>query len=65
MKKEGSLFVLHENYVCDVTEFINFHPGGRIHIEENIGLDVTRYVTGNASVNNNFLPHHRYTYLNN
>jgi len=57
MKKDGKLFVLHENYVCDVTEFINFHPGGIIHLEESIGLDVSRYVTGTDSINNNFVPH--------
>jgi len=57
MKKEGLLYVLHENYVCDVTEFINFHPGGRIHIEESSGLDVSRYVTGTSAINNKFLPH--------
>jgi len=57
MKAEGILFVIHENYICDVTNFIKTHPGGRIQIEESIGLDVSRCVTGTTAINNNFLPY--------
>jgi hypothetical protein len=57
MLVDGKIFVLHENYLCDVTEFIDQHPGGRIHIEESIGLDVSRCVTGTAAINGKFDPY--------
>ncbi len=57
MKADGMKFVMHENFLCDVTDYINTHPGGRIHIEESLGYDVSRCITGTTPINNNFLPY--------
>ena len=57
LKTKGKLFVIHENYLCDVSEFINTHPGGRVHLEETLFTDVSRCVTGTVAVNNKFEPH--------
>jgi len=33
------------------------HPGGRIHIEESLGEDISRCITGTVAINNNFKPY--------
>ena len=48
--------VLVYNFVCDVTEFINHHPGGKDNIIKNINSDITRFLIGNVNSLNNFVP---------
>lgn len=52
-----SNYVLYENYVCDVEKFVSIHPGGAHLIQDNMFLDVGRYMTGNQPYNDNFTAH--------
>jgi hypothetical protein len=45
-KRRGKKWVLYDNYICDVTDFINSHPGGANMIQENLYSDMSRYMTG-------------------
>jgi hypothetical protein len=56
VRKERKIkkFVLYENYVCDVTKYIDAHPGGRNLISDNLYCDVGRYVTGTQAYNKDF-----------
>lgn len=53
-QKSRRKFVLFENYVCDVTDFIDHHPGGAMIIEDNLYADVGRYLTGTQAYNKHF-----------
>ncbi len=50
-------FVLYENYVCDVGEFIESHPGGAHLLIKNLYQDIGRYVTGTQAFSKDFNPH--------
>ncbi len=50
-------YVLYENYIVDVSQFMYYHPGGQNLIKENLKQDVTRYVNGSVSLNGNYIPH--------
>ena len=50
-------YVLYDNYVVDVSEFINNHPGGKIHLQESLRGDITRFITGSVAINHKFTPH--------
>ena len=56
--KKMKQIVFFDNYIVDVEKFINYHPGGRIHLEKNLGSDVTRFMCGSMAVNNDFKPHY-------
>jgi hypothetical protein len=54
-------FVLYENYLIDVDEFMNSHPGGRNLIQDYLYQDVGRYLTGTQAYNSTFPAHnHKY-----
>jgi len=57
LKKEKKIVFL-DNYIIDVTEFIENHPGGQVHLIENINHDVSRYLYGITSINSSFQPHY-------
>ncbi len=57
-------YVLYENYIVDVTEFMYHHPGGQNLIKENLKQDVTRFINGSVSLNSNYIPH-THSYLAN
>jgi hypothetical protein len=50
-------FVIYENYICNVEEFINSHPGGNLLIESNLYSDVGRYLTGTQDYSKNIKSH--------
>ena len=56
-EKKNKKFVLYENFVCDVGDFIKAHPGGQTMIEDNLFTDVGRYMTGTQAFSKNFLAH--------
>lgn len=54
-------YVLYDNLICDVGEFINHHPGGKNLISDNLYTDVGRYITGTQAYSSKFLGHdHRF-----
>lgn len=59
-QKKVTKFVLFENYVCDVTEFIDHHPGGAMLIQDNLYTDVGRYLTGTQAYNKHFNKYEHY-----
>ncbi len=60
-EKDKKKFVLYENYVCDVGKYISSHPGGANLLQDNLYLDVSRYVTGTQAYSGNFNPYsHNY-----
>lgn len=61
VKKIKKKFVFYDNYLVNVEDFINSHPGGKNPLIENIGLDVSRYLTGCVPFNSTFKQHnHKY-----
>jgi hypothetical protein len=54
IEKKHKKYVLYENYVCDVTKYIDAHPGGRNLISDNLYGDIGRYITGTQAYNQNF-----------
>ena len=57
-------YVLYDNNIVDVTDFINHHPGGEIQLIESLKQDITRYITGSVAINGNFTPH-KHSFLTN
>jgi hypothetical protein len=55
--KKMKKIVFFDNYIVDVEKFISYHPGGTFHIEQNLGNDVTRYLSGSMAVNKSFERH--------
>ncbi len=65
IKSSGRKFVIYDNYIIDISEFMYYHPGGLIHIEENLYSDISRFVTGTISLNKNFNSYsHSYSAIN-
>jgi hypothetical protein len=56
-EKKTRKFVLFENYLIDVANFMGQHPGGKNVIEENLYQDVGRYLTGTQAFNSTFPAH--------
>lgn len=53
--------VLLDNLVCDITDFINSHPGGASNIEPFVGKDISRYLSGTFAPHSGFkLYKHRF-----
>ena len=46
---EGQQLVILDEYVLNVTDFINKHPGGRFAVKHNIGRDVSKFFYGGYS----------------
>jgi hypothetical protein len=44
--KSGRKLAIMDNYVLDMTSFMNFHPGGKFVLEYNIGRDIGKYISG-------------------
>ena len=55
LKKQRKI-VFFDNYIIDVTDFIEFHPGGQIHLIETLNHDVSRYLDATAAINPSFDP---------
>ena len=62
MKNLEKDYVLYDNNIVDVREFIHHHPGGKIQIQESLRNDITRYINGSVAINKNFSPH-KHSYL--
>jgi hypothetical protein len=56
-EKKRKQFVLYENYICDVSWYMESHPGGANLIEKNLYKDMGRYMTGTQSFNSSIRPH--------
>ena len=56
--KKMKKIVFYDNFIVDVETFIETHPGGKIHLLNNLGSDVSRYLCGSMSINKNFNPHY-------
>ena len=41
--------VIVYNFICDITDYIAYHPGGKKNLEKNINNDVTRFLIGNVN----------------
>ena len=54
--KKSRKIVFFDNYIIDVTDFIEHHPGGQIHLIETINQDVSRYLDATAAINPSFDP---------
>ena len=51
--QNGQKLVILDDLVLDVTEFINFHPGGRFTIRHCIGRDISKFFFGGYSLDGN------------
>jgi hypothetical protein len=56
-EKKNTKYVLYDNYVCNVGDYITYHPGGPMMIRDNLYLDVGRYLTGTQEYSKNFSPY--------
>lgn len=65
IKDSGRKYVLYDNYLIDIGEFMLYHPGGHIHISESLYMDISRFVTGTVSLNGRWMPHdHSFSAVN-
>jgi hypothetical protein len=62
IQASGKKFVLYDNYLIDIDEFMHYHPGGFIHLDVSLYNDITRFVTGTVALNGKWKPfNHPYT----
>jgi len=54
--QSGSKFVILDNMVVDVADFINHHPGGRFVLTHNIGRDISKFFYGGYNLEGNTGP---------
>lgn len=60
--KSGEKLVILDEYVLDVSWWMDEHPGGRFSIEANIGRDVSKFFHGGYSLETiDQLPHHAHS----
>ena len=60
--KQGEKLVVLDEYVLDVSWFMDEHPGGRFSVEANIGGDVSKFFHGGYSLETvDKLPHHTHS----
>jgi NAD(P)H-flavin reductase len=45
-EKSKKKWVLYDNYICDIGDYITSHPGGANTIQENLYSDMSRFMTG-------------------
>lgn len=57
-EKSKTKFVIFENYLVDVTKFIDHHPGRPHLIEDNLYSDVGRYMTGTQAYSQHYHTHY-------
>ena len=64
-ERKNKKFVIYENYLLDVSTYIETHPGGRNLLSDNLYGDVGRYMTGNQAYSSNFhaYDHNYATYI--
>jgi hypothetical protein len=55
--KQEKKIVFMDNYIVDVTEYIEHHLGGQINLIETLNHDVSRYLDATSSINADFNPH--------
>jgi len=55
--KDTKKLVFMDNYIVDVTDYIEHHPGGQIQLLETINHDISRYLDGTCAINPDFDPH--------
>ena len=48
----GEALAVLDDYVIDMTKFLNEHPGGRFSLEQNIGRDISKFFYGAYSLEN-------------
>lgn len=51
--KGGRKLVLLNELVLDISEFINYHPGGRFVLKTNTGRDISKYFYGGYCLEDN------------
>lgn len=56
-KNPNRKLVIVFNFICDITDYIPYHPGGRKNLEKNINSDVTRFLIGNVNSLDFYCPH--------
>lgn len=49
----GSKYVVIDNLVLDLQEFVGVHPGGKFVIEHNVGTDISKFFFGGYSLEGN------------
>ncbi len=54
---EGKKFVFVDNLICDVTEYIETHPGGTNLIYDNLYNDVAKFLNGSIPYNSSVKAH--------
>ncbi len=58
-EKKNKKFVIYENLICDVGNYIESHPGGKNLISDNLYSDIGRYMTGTQAYSSKF---HNYSH---
>jgi hypothetical protein len=56
-EKSNRFFVIYENYLLNVENYITAHPGGRNMISDNLFSDVGRYLTGTQAYSTQIKAH--------
>lgn len=51
--KAGRKLMILNEMVLDVTEFINYHPGGRFVLQINTGRDISKFFYGGYCLEDN------------
>ena len=51
--RNGEKLVIFDEYVLDVSKFIEYHPGGRFVLTHNIGRDISKFFYGGYSLDGN------------
>ena len=49
----GRKLVILDEFVLDVSKFIDYHPGGRFVLMQNIGRDISKFFHGGYSLEDN------------
>lgn len=60
--KKGEELVILDDYILDISKFMDYHPGGRFSIQHNIGRDISRFFHGCYALENfKKVPNHTHT----
>jgi cytochrome b involved in lipid metabolism len=57
---DGEKYLIVDNLVLDVKEFIRAHPGGKFVIGRCIGLDISKYFFGGYEMESGTVHSHSY-----
>lgn len=54
VNNQGEQLVILDEYVLDVSEFMDKHPGGRFLLKHNVGRDISKFFYGGYCLDGNF-----------